>query len=327
MKKIFVLAAAVLSAVSLVSCSKKGNEKKVIGIVQQMDHNSLNLISDNIKSKLSELGYNEENSVIMYKQGDNDMTTLSQIVEEYANNKADVVIAIATKAANAALLAADSKIPVVFAACSDPVGSKLLQNMEQPEGYVTGTCHAIQSGVIFEMAKKINPNMKKIGMIHTSGEANAQSTVNVAIENAKKLGLDSMDVTIDEIGAIQETIKKMAENRCDAVFVPNDNKLAARGNMAILGAACIEYKLPLYCAADSQVQDGGFANIGITYDVLGQVTGVMADKILKGAAVKDVPVKIFNQLDELSTFVNKKTADALGITIPEEMKSGRYVEF
>lgn len=327
MKKIILAAAAILSAAMMVSCSKKGSEKKVIGIVQQMDHNSLNTISDNIKGKLAELGYNDENSTILFKQGDNDMTTLSQIVEEYVNKKADVVIAIATKAANAALLAADNKIPVVFAACSDPVGSKLLQNMEKPEGFVTGTCHAIQSQLIFEMGKTIVPSMKKIGMIHTSGEANAQSTVNKAIENCQKMGLEYADATIDEISAIQETVKKLAEMGCDSIFVPNDNKLAARGNMAILGSACIENKLPLYCAADSQVEDGGLANIGITYDVLGQVTAEMADKILKGAAVKDVPVKIFDQVSELSVFINTKTAKALGLEIPESLKKDRYVEF
>ena len=255
MKKLVLIAAAVLLAFTAVSCSKKQDKKVTIGIVQQMDHNSLNVISDNIKSRLSELGYNESNSVILFKQGDNDMTTLSQIVEEYINAGADVVIPIATKAANAALAAADSNIPVVFAACSDPVGSKLVQNMAEPEGYVTGTCHAIQVDKILNLARRINPELAKIGIIHTSGETNAQSTVNQMTSYADSIGIHYVDGTIDDVSAIQETIKKMYDAGCTAIFVPNDNKLAARGNMAILSAACLEQHLPLYTAADSQVQD------------------------------------------------------------------------
>ena len=85
MKKILVALMA-LSALAMVGCSKK-QAKKNIGIVQQMNHNSLNTISDAIKAQLAALGYNETNSVITFKQGDNDMTTLSQIVEEWRGHR------------------------------------------------------------------------------------------------------------------------------------------------------------------------------------------------------------------------------------------------
>lgn len=317
MKKILVALMA-LSALAMVGCSKK-QAKKNIGIVQQMNHNSLNTISDAIKAQLAALGYNETNSVITFKQGDNDMTTLSQIVEEYVNNGADIVIPIATKAANAALAAADAGIPVVFAACSDPVGSKLLVNMEKPEGNVTGTSNAIQADKNLDFALTVNPNLKKIGFIHTSGEANAQSTINMAIAYADKIGLAYKDCTIDDVSAIAETVKLMYDDGCRAVFLPNDNKLAAHGNMAILASACLEYKLPLYCGADSQVEDGGFANVGITYSDLGKETANMADRILKGAKVSEVPVKVFNQPEELKLFVNPDTLKALGVTLSAEI--------
>ena len=325
MKKIMVVLMA-LSALAFAGCAKK-QAKKNIGIVQQMNHNSLNTISDSIKAQLVELGYNDSNSVITFKQGDNDMTTLSQIVDEYVNNGADIIIPIATKAANAALAAADNGIPVVFAACSDPVGAKLLSNMEHPEGNVTGTSNAIQADKNLDFALTVNPDLKKIGFIHTSGEANAQSTINMAIAYADKIGLAYKDCTIDDVSAIAETVKLMYDDGCRAVFLPNDNKLAAHGNMAILASACLEYKLPLYCGADSQVEDGGFANVGITYSDLGKETANMADRILKGAKVSEVPVKVFNRPEELKLFVNPDTLAALGITLPAEItKAENYIE-
>lgn len=330
MKKLTKITAALLmtaAALTSISCSKKAEKKVTIGIVQQMNHNSLNTISSSIKERLAELGYNEKNCEILFKQGDNDMTMLAQISEEYINQKADIIIAIATKAAAAALPATDSNIPVVFAACADPVGAKLVQNLEQPEGLVTGTSQSIPVDQIMAFAKKIQPELSKIGIIHTTGETNAQATVNKATLYLDSIGMKYSDHTIDDVSAIQETIKLMKDKGCQAVFVANDNKLASRGNMAILGEACLEFKLPLYCAADSQVEDGGFANVGITYVDLGRDTADMTDKILKGTPVADVPVKFYLKAEDLHTFVNPKVAAALGITLPADVTSSAgYIE-
>lgn len=98
--------------------------------------------------------------------------------------------------------------------------------------------------------------LSKIGIAHTTGETNAQATVNKAIAYLDSIGMAYADHTIDDVSVIQETIKLMKDEGCQAVFVANDNKLASHGNMAILGGACLENGLPLYCAADSQVEVG-----------------------------------------------------------------------
>ena len=325
--KIIALTAAFAAVLSLGSCSKAEKKNVTIGIVQQMNHNSLNTISDSIKARLAELGYNEENSKILFKQGDNDMTMLAQIAEEYVQEKADIIIAIATKAANAALPATDAGIPVVFAACADPVGAKLVQNLEKPEGLVTGTSQSIPVDQIMDFAKKINPSLSKIGIIHTTGETNAQATVNKAVQYLGQIGMKYADHTIDDVSAIQETIKLMKDEGCQAVFVANDNKLATHGNMTILGEACIENNFPLYCAADSQVEDGGFANIGITYTDLGRDTADITDKILSGTPVSEVPVKFYLKAEDLKVFVNPQVVEKLKISIPEDIKSAsNYIE-
>ena len=323
------LGLASLAAVfALASCKGKKDSKKVtVAIVQQMNHNSLNTISDSIRERLAELGYSEENCRILFKQGDNDMTMLSQISEEYISQKADVVVAIATKAANAALSASDAGIPMVFAACADPVGANLLQNLEEPEGLVTGTSQSIPVDQIVEFARKIQPDLNKIGIIHTSGETNAQATVNKAIRYLDSIKIAYADHTIDDASVIQETIRIMKDEGCQAVFVANDNKLATHGNMAILGNACLENGFPLYCAADSQVEDGGFANIGITYTDLGRDTADMVDKILKGTPVSQIPVKFYLKAEDLKIFVNPAVTKALGITLPADVTSSKnYVE-
>lgn len=163
--------------------------------------------------------------------------------------------------------------------------------------------------------------LSKIGIIHTTGETNAQATVNKAIKYLDLIGMAYADHTIDDVSVIQETIKMMKEEGCQAVFVANDNKLASHGNMAILGGACLENGLPLYCAADSQVEDGGFANIGITYSDLGRDTADMTDKVLKGTPVSKIPVKFYLKTEDLKIFVKSDVTKALGITLPADITS------
>ena len=84
-------------------------------------------------------------------------------------------------------------------------------------------------------------------------------------------------------------------------------------------------KIPCYVGADSMVNDGGFATIGIKYEDLGIETANMADKVLKGTPVSSIPIKVF---DDLSTYVNTDTAKAIGVEIPESiLKNEKTVIF
>lgn len=332
MKKIFGLLIMLLGIICLGACNKD-DEKVKIGIVQQMNHTSLNTISDAIKSELATLGYNEDNSEIYYKQGDNDSTELSQIVDEYISKEVNIVIPVATKAAAASLAAANAKIPVVFAACSDPVASGLLTNMSSPEGFVTGTSNAIQVDKIIDTAINIEQQngrtLTKIGFIHTSGETNAQSTINNAKNYVDTIStLNYVDKTISNASDITDAVDALYNDGCQAILVPNDNTLASTGNMSVLSNACNTKGIPLYTGADSQVKDGGFLNVGIEYSELGRVTAQMADKILDGSKVSEVPVKVFSDINELYYFVNKTTQTALNYTLPTSITtSSKYIEF
>ena len=73
------------------------------------------------------------------------------------------------------------------------------------------------------------------------------------------------------------------------------------------------------------VMDGGFATVGIDYSDLGIETANMVDKVLKGTPISEIPVETFDT--NLSIYVNKKTQEALGITLPEDVVNDpKYVE-
>lgn len=286
---------------------------KNIGIVQIVQHPSLDTIRESIVKQLADKGFKDNDNIkIDYQNAQGDQTNLKTIVQKFVNNKYDLIIAIATPSAQAA--AGETKdIPVLFSACTDPVASGLVQNLEKPGKNITGTSDAVSAEKIMELAKRITPNAKKIGALYNSGETNSVSVVNNLKEYAKKNGLTVVEATVTNSSEVQQAVSSLA-SKVDAIFSPIDNTIASA--MPTVAKVANKAKIPVYVGADSMVKDGGLATYGIDYVVLGQETANMAVEILNGKKPGDIPVKT---MDQMKIYVNQATADAIGIKIPDDV--------
>lgn len=311
MKKMIALVLALVMAAALFTgCNNTASDKVKIGVVQYVDHPSLDTIRDSFKAQMAALGYVEgENCEIEYKSAGGDATTQNSIIQTFEGDNKDLIVAIATPTAQAAATVAD-KIPLVFSAVSYPIEAGLVESLEQPGGNITGTSDEIQISLILDLALQYNPDIKKLGIIYNSSEANSVTNMEKTKAYCEEHGIELIEKTV----ASTNEILTAAETLCaqvDAVFAPNDNTVAA--GMAALANAAIEAKIPVYTGADSMVVDGGFATIGINYEDLGKETANMADQILKGTKPGDIPVKVFKE--NLNTIYNEETAAAIGIEI------------
>ena len=294
MKKFLsVLTASILSATMLASCGDNGgssqssNEMKKIGVVQIIEHKSLDTIRDSFTEQMETLGYKDgENCSIQYKSAQGDQNTLNSIIQGFQGDKVDVIVAIATPTAQAAASAAKD-IPVVFSAVTDPVAAGLVSDMDKPDKNITGTSDA--------------------------SESNLQKAKAFADEH----GLTIVEGVATNTSEVQQAAQVLAD-KVDAIFAPNDNTIA--NAMAAVAEVTKKAKVPVYTGADSMVSDGGFATIGIDYTELGHETANMADAILKGTSTADLPVKVFK--DDLNTYINETTAAEIGVTIPDEILNG-----
>lgn len=320
MKKFMKLTmACVLSASVLAGCgsSEEGKDGKVpvVGVAQIVEHLSLNTIRDSFKEEMEALGYKDGETIkLSFKDAGGQQNTLNSIISAFAGDKSDVIVAIATPTAQVA--ANYSKdIPVVFSAVSDPVGAGLITDLNKPDKNITGTSDEIQVDQILELAKKVQPELKTLGFIYNSGEANSVSNLEKAKAFCDKNGITLVEGSGKNISEIQSAVSVLTD-KCDAIFAPNDNTVAS--SMAALVETANKKKVPVYTGADSMVNDGGFATVGIDYTELGKETARMVDKILKGDKVETLPVKVFK--DDLNIYVNKKTLNTLGITLPEDVQ-------
>ena len=273
-----------------------------VAIVQQLSHSSLDeiheAISAELKARAEAAGV--ELTISDYN-GQNDTTMLGQIGAQALDDKVDMIIPIATLAAQTMVTAAEGTgTPIVYAACSDPETAGLtgLDN-------VTGTSDALNTPFILDMMLAVNPDIKTVGLLFSNSEDNSVTPIAEAKKYLDEKGiayLEKTGNTTDEIVAAAASLV----GRVDAVFTPTDNRVmdAEVAVAEILNEAGI----PHYTGADSFVQFGAFTTCGVNYTELGKYTADMAFDILEGGAVPE-----FHVMDGGIITVNTDTAKALNI--------------
>lgn len=314
-KMISAVLVLVLTCALLAGCQANNQNagKLKIGIAQKVEHPSLDTIRTSFIEELKALGLDENKVEIEYQSANNDASVLTTIFQTFVGDKKDLIVAIATPTAQAAAAATDT-IPILFSAVTDPVGAGLAESLEKPGKNTTGTSDAIPADKILDLAGQLTPEMKTVGLLYTTSEVNSISVINQAKEYGKTLGLEFVEAPITNVSEVQQAMQSLV-GKVDVIFTPIDNTVASA--MPTVAELARQNKIPIYVGADSMVADGGFATVGINYEDLGKKTAEMAKKILvDGVNPAEFPVVT---LSDFSVVINKTTAEALGISIPDEI--------
>lgn len=305
MKKLFCAALSVLMSLSLLAgcgAAPKNDGSKKVAIVQQLDHSSLDEIRLAVEAELDRQA-KETGVSVSYTEfnGRNDTTLLNQIGAQVVSDGYDLIIPIATTAAQCMVTAAEGKdIPIVYAAISDPASAGLtgLSN-------VTGTSDALNTTFLLDMMLAVQPEVKTVGLLYSKSEINSEMPIAEAKAYLDSKGIACLEKngnTADEIIAAANDLV----GRVDAVFTPTDNVVMA--SEAAISEVLNNAGIPHYTGADSFVQSGAFATCGVNYTELGTYTAAMAMDILAGGAVPE-----FHVMDGGIITVNKASAARLGL--------------
>ena len=263
---------------------------------------------------LKEAGFEDGvNIEIDYQNAQADQSNLMTISERFVKNNVDLILAIATPAAQA-VASATTTIPILFTAVTDPVAARLVESNEKPGLNVTGTTDAGPIDKQFALMKELFPDLKTIGIIYNSSEVNSEVQAKQAEEIAKEMGWEVKFGTITSVNDIEQVANSLAE-KVDGFYAPTDNTIASA--MPNLVKVAEEKKLPILGSEPGMVEGGALMTVGIDYFKLGQQTGKMAVKILKGEAVPaEMPVE---SLKDVDIVLNQATAKAIGFEFPESV--------
>jgi putative ABC transport system substrate-binding protein len=287
-----------------------------IGIIQFAEHPSLENCQKGFVQGLEERGYKENEQYTMdYQVAQADTNLANQMAENFASKGYDLIVGIATPAAQAAYNAGlKAGIPVIFNAVTDPVAAGFQNEDGTNKKGVTGTKDILPIKNQLEMIRAFQPEAKKIGILYSLSEANSKASVDIYETLASDYGFEIVSQAIsseqDIPAAAQSLVSKVdcLTNLTDNTVVQNLQVVMSKANAA---------QIPYYGSEEEQVTNGCIAAEGLDYIALGIVTGHMAADILEGAAPEDVPIE---QAEDSSPFINSKVMEQLGITLPEAYK-------
>ena len=303
------------AAASSASASEAGQTFKV-GIVNYVDHASLNQIVASVEERLDEVG--KEKGVTFdyadyYANAQADQTNLNQIGADLVADGVDVIVAVATPTA-ATMLAAveDTDIPVVYSAVTDPAAAGF-----DTEPNITGTSDALNTDAIMNLILAVNPDIDTIGLLYDlSQDASTQ-----AIADAKAFcdskGIKYIEKNGTTTAEVQMAAEALIAAGVKAVFTTTDNTVMT-AELSIY-ETFTEAGVQHYTGADSFALNGAFVGYGVDYVQLGEATADMVAELLcDGKTPADLPFQTF---DNGIATINTETCEALGLDLDTVKKA------
>lgn len=293
--------------------SQAASQPYQIGLVQYLDHAALNTAREAFMSRLEEWSYDASKVEIDYQNAQGDSAKLEEICQGFVEDGVDMIVAVSTPAAQAAVKAAQgTEVKVLFAAVNDPQEDLGIANLDEPEGSVTGVSDQAAVSATIDLAKQATPSIQTLGLLH-SGEDAAVSAAAQAKTYAEGLGLTVVEKAVSSQAEFQQAAEELC-GQADAILTASDN-LAAASAEAIAQAASAAGK-PWYAHGDCQlVQQGALAGVSVDYAEVGSKCADMAVQVMAGRPVAELPVHFFSQPE---VYLNLAAQQALAVEFPAE---------
>ena len=312
MKKFAKILSLVLALVMVFSLSAASAKTLTIGIAQFAEHPSLDNCREGFIAGLAEAGYVEGDNVkFIVQNAQADMGLTQQIAQQMAQ-ECDLVCAIATPIAQAAVNACmDNGKPVIYTAVSDPVAAMLANNEGKSRMNVTGSCDLLPVEAQLKLIRAFLPEAKTIGILYTTSETNSESQLKLYQELAPAYGFEIVPTGVSTGADIPLA--------CDSLLPKVDCLSNLTDNTVVSYLALIIDKAnaagkPVFGSEIEQVKNGCIASEGVEYIALGKETGKMAAQVLGGAFAGDIA---FYSSEGGDMCFNPDVAAKLGILIPE----------
>jgi len=288
-----------------------------IAISQYVEHPSLDATREGFMAALKDAGLVEnENLKVDYNNAQADPTNNMSIAQKIAGDKYDLVLAIATPPA-IAVASQVKESPILFAAVTDPLDAKLVNNLEKPGGNISGASDTNPEAIskLMDFIATNFKDVKNVGVVMNQGEPNAVVMTGLAEKALEKHGIKLVKASVTNTSEVKQAAESLV-GRVDAIYITLDNTVVEAVNTVIQVAN--EHDIPFFSSDRDTVENGAFATVGFKYYDHGYQVGQMAVEVLKnGKNVGDMKVTMPDKLDVI---MNLKAASEQGIEVTDAMK-------
>lgn len=300
-------------ALAIASMTSANAADKSVAVTAIVEHPALDAVRDGVQAALKAEGFEAgKNLKWQYQSAQGNTGTAAQIARKFIGDKPDAIVAIATPSAQA-VVASTKTVPVVFSAVTDPVAAKLVSSWEASGNNVTGVSDLLALDKQMDLVKQVVPAVKRVGMVYNPGEANSV----VVVKELQKL-LPTLGMTLVEAAAPRSvdvgSAARSLVGKVDVIYTSTDNNVVSAYEALVKVGQ--DAKIPLVASDTDSVKRGAVAAYGINYRDLGEQTGRMVARILKGEAAGSIKPEVSTKME---LFVNPAAAEKQGVKLTDAL--------
>lgn len=295
----------IILASLMISCRQPEPKIVTVGVINRVP--SLDPVIEGFRSKMTELGYVEGQSIkYIYEGAITDETKVNPYIQHLVKENVDLILAVTTDAATAARKATDTT-PIIFAPVNNPVQAGLVENLTKPAYNVTGITNAGGDPRRLQWLIDIDPRIEQVYVPYSVNELPSVTAFKSISETAKELNIELVPYEVLTLEQNAQAIASIPED-VDAIFLVPDNNVIP--HIKDWTEAARQKKLPI---SVPQVFPGALTSFAFDSFTMGKQAARLADQVLKGAKPGDLPV----ENAEFFLTIDLATAEAIGLDISD----------
>lgn len=298
-----------------------GGQTFRVALLQNVSAPILNDGARGLADGLKEKGFVEGGNLTLERfNAEGDMATLNTIARDITDGRFDLILTVSTPALQAVANAnKNRKTRHVFALVTDPVAAGVgilpgnpLDHPPHLAGY--GTLQPVEGS--FQLAREMNPGLKKVGVVWNPGEANSALQLTLARALCGKLGIELMEASVDNSSGVAEAASALVSRGAEALWMPGDSTVLVAAESLLQSAR--KGRIPVFTVAPPTAKRGAIFDLGANYHEVGRRAGLLAGEILAGR--DPATVEIVNVVPE-TLLINRLAVEGLKQTwnIPEAL--------
>lgn len=265
-----------------------------------------------LRQALGELGWTFGANLRVDIRYGTDNVDLKQKAKELIDLSPEIVVANAPPSVQA-LLSVNSKVPMVFAAVTDPVGLGVVQSLAHPGGNATGflTAEFGFGAKFLELLNEIAPGIRRVIVVTEQNNPTGAAQFAAIQAVASSAGVELRLVGTQDDDSIERGISDVVRSGDAGLIALRLSGVISHRKSIIKAAA--QHRLPAIYPLRIFAADGGLISYGPDTDDQFRRAASYVDRILKGEKPADLPVQAPTKYELI---VNLKTAKTLHFTIP-----------
>jgi putative ABC transport system substrate-binding protein len=289
--------ALLASASALLLLTDRQSAKRDLPAIAVLQQTSSMVLEDAVKGMiegLADRGWVDGKTVTIRRyNAEGDMAQANAIAREIVGGPFDLVLTSSTPSLQAVATANDrGRLKHVFAAVADPFSAGMGLDRADPlvhPPHMVGYGSLAPVNATFQIARRINPRLARVGVAHNPSESNSRRFMELARASCKALGIELLEAPVENSSGVIEAVQSTIGRGAEAIFVPGDTTVISAVESVIATAA--KSGIPVFTVNPGKPDRGTLFDIGFNFREVGLVAGRLAADLLAGTDPKTVPIR------------------------------------